>query len=161
MIQRKHLTNDQALQKIRHYCAYQERCHAEVKEKLYAYGIRRKDAEVIICSLIEENFLNEERYTKSFARGKFRMNQWGKQKIKYQLKQKNVSTYCIEKAMSEIDEKIYREVLQKLARAKWDTLNEKNIFVKKRKILNYLVQKGFESEFVHQAISNLSSTSKT
>lgn len=151
MIQRKYLTKEQALQKAKHYCAYQERCHSEVKEKLYSLGLWKKDVEEIISQLIEENYLNEERYTIAFAGGKFRMKHWGRIKIKYELQQKKISAYCINKAMKEISEEDYQKTFSKLAKIKWSTLkSEKNIFIKKRKTQDYLMQKGFEYELINE-----------
>src|ERR1700709_658618 len=92
---KKYLTREQALQKARHYCGYQERCHSEVKEKLYSLGLHKQQVEECLSQLIEENYLNEERFAQQFAGGKFRMKQWGRVKIKYELKQKQVSEYCI------------------------------------------------------------------
>ena len=123
------LSKEQALPKIKQYCTYQERCHAEVKEKLYAFGLYKKDVEQLMSQLIEENYLNEERFAIQYAGGKFRMNQWGRIKIKYALKQKQVSDYCIKKALKEINESDYKKTLQKLAEKKLKTLKkEKNIF---------------------------------
>jgi len=151
---KKTLTKEQALQKLRHYCGYQERSHSEVKEKLYSLGIWKKDQDEIISTLIEENYLNEERFAIAFAGGKFRMKQWGRVKIKYELKQKQVSEYSIKKALKEIDEDTYRETLQKLYEDKWDSLKgEKNIFIKITKTRDYLLQKGYEGELVKNLIS--------
>ena len=80
------LTKEQGLEKIKPYCAYQERCHREVKEKLYSYGLRKAEVEEILSFLIEENYLNEERFAVQFAGGKFRIKQWGKKKIQYEFK---------------------------------------------------------------------------
>ncbi|MBP6234345.1 MAG: RecX family transcriptional regulator, partial [Chitinophagaceae bacterium] len=96
---KKYLTKEQALQKLKHYCAYQERCHSEVKEKLYQLGVWKKEHDEIIASLIEENYLNEERFAVAYAGGHFRIKQWGRIKIKYELKQKQVSEYSIKKAL--------------------------------------------------------------
>jgi regulatory protein len=145
-----------ALQKIKHFCGYQERCHSEVKEKLYSFGLWKKDVEAIISQLIEENYLNEERFAQLFAGGKFRMKQWGRVKIKYELKQKYISEYCIKKGLQEIDEDDYKKTLQKLAAAKWKSLKaEKNIFIKKNKTMNYLLQKGYEASLANEAITSL------
>lgn len=145
------LPREKALQKIKHYCGYQERCHAEVKEKLYGMGLWKKDVEEILSQLIEENYLNEERFAILFAGGKFRMKQWGKVKIQYELKQKKISEYCIKKAIREIDDDVYQKVLQKLASQKLSLLKgEKNIFIKKRKLQDYLLQKGYELQLVNQ-----------
>jgi regulatory protein len=157
MIQRKQLTKEQALQKLRHYCAYQERCHVEVKEKLYSFGLRKQMVEESIAQLIEEDYLNEERFAIQFAGGKFRMKQWGRVKIKHALKQKQVSTYCISKAMKEIDEADYEKTLHKLAKQKWSTIRGEgvNLFVKMAKTTDYLLQKGFEGELVQQVVNRL------
>jgi len=145
------LTPQQALPKLKQYCAYQERCHREVKEKLFGYGISKVDADEIVSKLVEENYLNEERFAIHFAGGKFRMKQWGKVKIKYELKQKNVSDYCIKKALLAIDIKDYKKVLYKLADEKLKTLKgEKNIFIKKRKLQDYLLMKGFETDLIRE-----------
>ena len=143
-----------ALAKAEHYCAYQERCHSDVKEKLYDLGIRKKDYNEIIAALIEENYLNEERFAIAFAGGKFRINKWGRIKIKYALKQKQVSAYCIKKALKQIDEEEYLKTLQKLFEEKLKTLkSEKNIFIKKRKLQDHLLQKGFESDLIREMIN--------
>lgn len=145
-----------ALQKIKHYCGYQERCHAEVKEKLYSFGLWKKDVETILAQLIEENYLNEERFAQLFAGGKFRMKQWGRVKIKYELKQKHISEYCIKKGLKEINEDDYQKTLHKLAAAKWKSLkSDKNIFSKKSKTMNYLLQKGYEASLANEAIAAL------
>jgi regulatory protein len=157
MIQRKQLTKEQALQKLRHYCAYQERCHVEVKEKLYSFGLRKQMVEESLAQLIEEDYLNEERFAIQFAGGKFRMKQWGRVKIKHALKQKQVSTYCINKALKELDAEDYDKILHKLAKQKWSTIKGEgvNLFVKMAKTTDYLLQKGFESELVQQAVNRL------
>ena len=145
-----------ALQKIKHYCGYQERCHAEVKVKLYSFGLWKKDVQTILAQLIEENYLNEERFAQLFAGGKFRMKQWGRVKIKYELKQKHISEYCIKKGLKEINEDDYQKTLNKLAAAKWKSLkSDKNIFSKKSKTMNYLLQKGYEASLANEAIAAL------
>jgi regulatory protein len=147
------LTPEQALQKAKQYCAYQERSHQEVKDKLYGYGLYKPAVETMLSQLIEENYLNEERFAIAFAGGKFRMKHWGKVKIKYELKLKKVSDYCIKKALQSIEDEPYFETLDKLAEEKWKTLKgEKNIFIKMRKMQDYLMQKGFECEWVKEAV---------
>ena len=151
------LTKEQALQKLKHYCGYQERSHKEVKEKLYSYGLHRQETEESISQLIEEGYLNEERFAIQYAGGKFRMKQWGKVKIKYELKQKQVGDYCIKKALQQIDEDDYLQTLQKLAEQKWTLLRgEKNIYTKKRKLQDYLLQKGFEGDKVSEMVKKCS-----
>ena len=151
----KKFTPDQSLQKIKQYCAYQERCHAEVRNKLFSYGLNHNEVEEIISVLIVENYLNEERFALQFARGKFRMRQWGINKIRQSLHLKQVSEYCIKKALGEIDDGEYKSVLQKLVDRKMSSLKgEKNIFIKKRKLQDFLLQKGFESEQIREIIKD-------
>src|ERR1051325_6721641 len=129
MIQRKYLTKEQALQKLRHYCGYQDRSHAEVKSKLYELGVRKADHDEIIATLIEEDYLNEERFAIAFAGGKFRMKQWGKVKIKYELKQKQVSEYNIKTALKQINDEQYVKTLHHLAEEKYADLKSEQWMV--------------------------------
>jgi regulatory protein len=157
MIPRKLVGKDQALQKIRHYCGYQERCHAEVKEKLYSFGLYKQDVEELIASLIEENYLNEERFARHFAGGKFRIKQWGRKRIEYELKQKKLSDYCIKKGLKEINEADYKQTLQKLAVQKWKALSEEqNIFSRRKKLSDYLHQKGYEYSYIAETVLSVS-----
>src|SRR5688500_5343884 len=140
MLQNKKLTPAQALQKVKHYCAYQERSHAEVKDKLYSMGLWKNEAETILSQLIEEDYLNEERFARMFAGGKFRMKKWGKVKIRYELKQRQVSEYNIKKAMKEIDEEEYISTFDKQFDEKLKLLkSEKNSPTRKRKLMDYLL----------------------
>jgi len=150
------VTTEQALQKLKHYCGYQERCHSEVKEKLYSLGLWQTQVEELISRLIEENYLNEERFARQYAGGKFRMKHWGKIKITYELKKKGISPYNIKKGLSDIDPEQYDTVFQKLSEEKFDSLsNEKNIFVKKRKLQDYLLQKGYERDLINDVVRAL------
>ncbi len=150
----KKLTKEQALPKIKLYCAYQERCHKEVKEKLYSLGLYKKDVEQLISQMIEENYLNEERFAIQYAGGKFRMNKWGRIKIKHALRQKQVSDYSIKKALQEINDSDYKKTLQKLAIQKLAQLkNEKNSFTRRKKLQDYLLQKGYEGELVREVVN--------
>ena len=147
------LGKEKALEKILHYCAYQERCHAEVREKLYSFGLYKEQVEELISYLIAENYLNEERFAMAFAGGKFRMKSWGRIKIRYELKQLQVSEYCIKKALTEIDEEEYLEKLKKLFIEKSQKLpTEKNHFTRNKKIMSYLQQKGYESFLIHNLL---------
>ena len=148
-MQVKNIGTEKAWQKIKHYCAYQERSHAETRDKLYKFGLYKQEVETLLAQLIGENYLNEERYALAFAGGHFRTKQWGRLKIKYALSQKKVSGYCIKKALASIDEGEYEQCIEKLAAAKLAGLKaEKNIFVKRAKLQNYLLQKGFEGSLV-------------
>jgi regulatory protein len=157
MLYKKQLSKEQALQKAKHYCGYQERSHYEVREKLYALGMHKQQVEELISQLIEENYLNEERFAIEFAGGKFRMKQWGRVKIKYELKQKKVSEYCIKKALKQIDEDDYLKSLNTLARKKWNSIKGEGVnhFVKMSKTTTYLMQKGFESDLIQAVIAIL------
>ena len=152
----KYYSKEEALQKAKQYCAYQERCHSEVKEKLYSLGMYKKGVDELLSELISENYLNEERFAIMFAGGKFRIKQWGRIKIKYALKQKQVSEYCIKKALAAINDTDYRKTLQKLFDQKLKTLKgEKSIFIKKRKLQDYLIQKGFETDMIRKLIAEM------
>jgi regulatory protein len=154
---KQYFSKEEALQKAKQYCAYQERCHSEVKEKLYSFGMNKKEVDELLSELISDNYLNEERFAIQYAGGKFRIKQWGKIKIKYSLKQKQVSDYCIKKALAAIDEKDYNKTLEKLFEQKQKILKaEKNIFTKKRKLQDHLLQKGFETGLVSKLIASVS-----
>lgn len=157
MLYRKQLSKEQALQKAKQYCAYQERSHAEVKEKLYSFGLYKQQVEEALSQLIEEDYLNEERFAIQFAGGKFRMKQWGRNKIKYELKQKQVGDYCIRKALKQIPEEDYQQTLEKLAAKKWISIkkDESNKYTRLAKITDYLLQKGYETEIVRAAVAKL------
>ncbi|MBN9385687.1 MAG: RecX family transcriptional regulator [Chitinophagaceae bacterium] len=156
MLYRQQLSFEQALQKARHYCAYQERCHLEVKEKLYGFGLRKNDVEDALSKLIEENYLNEERFAVLFAGGRFRMKQWGRVKISYELKQKKVGEYCIKKALASISEDEYDHTLADLARDKWEALDKiADAFIRRQKIQAFLIQRGYESENIRNVVTKL------
>jgi regulatory protein len=146
MLRKSSLSPEQALQKGRHYCSYQDRCHSEVQEKLYSFGLRKTQVDEALATLIEENYLNEERFAVNYAGGHFRMKQWGKIRIRYELKQKKVSDYCIGKALAAIDESAYERTLTRLAEERWEALSgETNLLLRKRKWQTWLLQKGFEA----------------
>jgi regulatory protein len=144
------------LQAIQHYCAYQERCHSEVRHKLLELHFRGQDLENAIVSLIENGFLNEERYARSYVGGKFRVNHWGRRKIAQELKQKRVSEYCIHKGLTEIREEDYWKTLQALALKKQRELKaEKNVWIRKQKIQRYLIQKGYETDLIGRILKEI------
>ncbi|MGQ0740261.1 MAG: regulatory protein RecX [Bacteroidota bacterium] len=148
MAQKPLQSKEQALQKLKQYCAYQERCHSEVKEKLYRLGVWKSNHDEIIAALIEENYLNEERFAMAFAGGRWRVKQWGRVKIKYELKQKQVSEYCINKALRQIGEEEYLQTLSKLATAKYTALKKEQYLIRKKKTMGYLLARGFEPELI-------------
>lgn len=148
--EKKRLSVEQALIKMRQYCAYSERCHSDVVGKLYDLGVYRKDHDTVLATLIEENFLNEERYAKAFAGGHFRQKQWGRNKIKQSLKLKQISDYCIKKGMLEIEEEAYTRMAAQLFQQKWESMkHEKNRFIKMRKTFDYMIRKGFETDLIN------------
>lgn len=149
---KKYLSKEQAIQKLRQYCGYQERSHSDVREKLFHLGVTRSWHDEIIATLVTDNYLNEERFAIQYAGGKFRINQWGREKIKQELRRKQVSDYCLKKALNQIDEKEYSEVLQKLASNKYDSLEKENEAARQRKTINYLLQKGYEAELVFNVV---------
>lgn len=141
------LTKKDATIRLMKYCAYRERCHKEVRSKLLDLGMRGDDLEDIISKLINENFLNEQRFAEAFARGKFKINRWGRHKIRNELRKRNVSAYCIKKGMMEISETDYEETIEKLIDAK------KRAGVKeKSKIAKYLFQKGYENQKIWEML---------
>jgi len=151
-VTKKSPSTEQALQKLRHYCGYQQRCHSEVSDKLFRLEVGKKDHDGIVATLIEEGYLNEERFAIAFAGGKFRVKQWGKQKIKHALLQKKVSEYSINKGLSEIDSEEYRAVLKKLGEEKYASLHQQELAPRKRKTMDYLLQRGFEPELINEVL---------
>ena len=145
------------LQKLRHYCRYQERSHSEVQQKLWDLGVRRSEHDEIIASLIEDDYLNEERFAKQFAGGKFRMKDWGRKKIYYGLKEKGISDYVIKIAMKEINDADYQKTLRSLAEKKYASLKGEQYLVRKKKTIDYLLQKGYEPELVTSIVNSLGS----
>ena len=150
---KKTLTPQQAKEKIQLYCAYQERSHQEVRNKLYEYGLYRDDVDEILSCLVTENFLNEERFAKAFAGGKFRMKKWGRIKITHALESKGVSPNCIRIGLKEIDDGDYESSLRTLMEEKIPSLEKDNVFVLRQKLSQYLIQKGYEPELVWREIN--------
>lgn len=151
----KKLTPLVALEKARNWCAYQERSQSETRSKLYEYSLSTDDVEQIITSLIQENYLNEERFAIAFASGKFRIKKWGKIKIKIELKQRKVSDYCINKALKQIDGYEYFATLEKIIEKKIKEIKETNKIKKQYKIIKYAMSRGFEQDLIMDALKNL------
>ncbi len=147
---KKYLSKAECLSKLQRYCAYQDRCHKEVRSKLLKLGIYGDDLEEIMASLISDNYLNEERFAKSFARGKFRIRQWGRNRIQLELKRRDISEYCITKAMQEIDEETYLRTLKAVIEKKAILLKikEADSFKRKAKLAKFAIGKGYESSLV-------------
>lgn len=149
------LTPGQALLKAASFCAYQERSHKEVLERLSEWGVWGIDAQEILLKLIEQNYVNEERFAIAFAGGKFRVKQWGRIKIKQGLKQHQVSEYCTRQAMKQLDEDEYLQTLTKLLEKKWAETKDSNLYSKKNKVAKYAISKGFEQDLIWEAMKKL------
>lgn len=148
-------TIEEATKKIEHYCAYQDRCHKEVSQKLKEMGMIPIAIDTILNTLIQENYLNEERFAKSFARGKFNIKKWGKKRIVSELKQRDISKYNITTALKEIDPEDYLNTLNTLALKRVDAIKETNVQKKRKKLADYLLYRGWESNLVYEKITEL------
>ena len=146
----KYYSYDAALDKMQKYCVIQERCQSEIRSKLIEMKIYGDDLESIIADLITDNFLSEERYAIAFVRGKFRMKQWGKNKIKQELQMKKISPYCIKKGMAEITDEAYIETLKTILEKKANLLQETDKYKRNQKLLQYAIGKGYESELIQK-----------
>ncbi|MCH2226113.1 MAG: RecX family transcriptional regulator [Crocinitomicaceae bacterium] len=140
----------EAKQKIEAYCAYQERCHSEVRKKLTGWKLDDEDVNVLISDLIQNNFLDEERFAGAFVSGKFRIKKWGRIKIKQHLKQKQISDYSIKKGMEEIEEQEYYATLVQLAESKNRLINTEDNWQRLTKLQRYLHSKGYETELIRE-----------
>jgi len=142
---KKKYTPKEARELIGRFCAYRERCQSEVQQRLYDYGLHTGDVDEIMSELILQGYLNEERFARAFVRGKFLHNHWGRNKIVRELKAKKVSEPCIQLGLEEIDEEQYDQKLLNLLEAYDRKLKESNTYVRKRKIADHLIRKGYES----------------
>ncbi|CAA0158969.1 Regulatory protein RecX [Tenacibaculum maritimum] len=140
--------------KIESFCAYQDRCHKEVEKKIAEYNLIPEARASILIDLIQDGFLNEERFAKSFARGKFRIKKWGKQRITRELKLRDVSSYNIRIALKEIDENDYIATLYELIAKRNNSISETNLYKRKKKIMDYMVYRGYEYELLFMAIND-------
>ena len=154
-MQVKNIGTEKALQKIKHYCAYQERTQQEVRDKLYTYGLESEEIEELIVRLCAEKMIDEERYAATYVRGKYGLKKWGRRKIMQGLKAKRISDYCIKKGMKEIDPETYWENLLYLTEKKLRTEKEKNPFARKQKITVFLQGKGYETDLIADALKTL------
>jgi len=146
----------QTLNALRKWCAAQERCQQECFFKLRILGLGEEQAEQALAQLISEGFINEERFARTFARGKFRIKKWGKRKIVFELKKRNISEYCVRKAMQEIDSNDYRAAIEELIRKKSKEIKETEPYARNSKLAAYLISKGYEPEVVREALNSTS-----
>ena len=150
-----HEDSDYILSKARGYCAFQERCISEVAGKLKEWKVGPKRVESIIEQLTKENYLNEERFARSFAGGKFRINHWGKSKIIYELEKRQVPDLIIQIGLEEIDDEEYEETLKEMLQRKNRELREPDAFKRKQKLVAFGVQKGFHYSLIKQVLEKL------
>ena len=151
----KPLTPDQVLDKMAKYCAYQERCVKEVRDKLKTYDIPQKDRDKILDYLLDNRFVNDERFAKSFVRGKVNQSGWGLNKIRFHLLQKGIAKDIIDEALGQTDEDLYRQRLIDILKVKSKTVKAENDFERKRKLAAYAMQKGFEASLVWEVLKDL------
>ncbi|MEX0967850.1 MAG: regulatory protein RecX [Bacteroidia bacterium] len=144
-----------ALSKLRKYCSYQDRSHFEIKKKLEDWGFPFYEANQLVVHLIEEGFLNEERFARSYVRGRFRMKGWGRNKIRQGLKQRYISDNLVDIAFQEIDEQEYEETLRKTIAAKRKSIKTENEFVRDQKLAQFAIQRGFEPSLVWEYIKEI------
>jgi regulatory protein len=149
------LTVTEARLKLEYYCSYQERCHQEVVQKLYDLGMKSNEIDSIVVHLIQHNFLNEERFARTFARGKHRIKHWGKIRIVNELKQRQISASNIKCGLTEISDEEYHDTFDKLAERHWETIRETNVQKNKKKFCDYLLRKGWESNLVYDKMKEL------
>ena len=151
----KPLTPDQVLDKMAKYCAYQERCVKDVRDKMKTYDISQEDREKILDYLLDNRFVNDERFAKSFVRGKVNQSGWGMNKIRFHLMQKGIDKELIDEALGQTDEAVYRQRLIDILKTKSKTVKAENDFEKKRKLAAYAMQKGFEGNLVWEVLKDL------
>lgn len=155
MTQKQTYTLDEAKKKLEHYCAYQERCHKEVVQKLKEMHMIPKAIDVIVVHLIQHNFLNEERFAKTYVRGKLKIKKWGKHRLTLELRKKDISKININQALTEIDDAEYIEIFNELAEKRYNFLKEKDNYKKKKKLADYLLYRGWESYLVYDKVNEL------
>lgn len=151
----KSFTFEEILRKLEGYCTYQDRCHQEVIQKLKTFTSSETVIDNAIVKLIEDNFLNEERFARSFARGKHRIKHWGKVRIVRELKLRQISKYNIDNALKEIDPEEYTTNFHNLSERIWESISEKNLQKKKKKFCDYLLRKGFETSIIYEKLQDL------
>lgn len=145
-------TAQEALVKIQSYCAYQERSHKEVKNKLFEYGLYSSEVDELVSKLIVDGFLNEERFAKAFAGGKFRIKKWGRLKIKQELEMLGLTKRCVATGLKEIDSSDYSKTLKSLIRKKATLMEESNLYKKRNLVARFVIGKGYESEIVWEMV---------
>ncbi|MDA0314989.1 MAG: regulatory protein RecX [Bacteroidetes bacterium] len=157
---KKNWSLEEARGKLETYCSYQERCAWELRRKLFEKGIEGKATETILAELATSGFVDEERFSRSYARGKFRMKKWGKGRISRELKLREINSAIIQMGLSEIDGEEYFATIEREAEKKWEKTKEKDAYKKRYLVTQYLMSKGFEQDLIQEALSNLISQGK-
>jgi regulatory protein len=146
---------------MEHYCAYRERCHREVVEKLREMRMIPEAIDTIVVHLIEKDYLNEARFATAFVSGKFRQKGWGKIRLKRELKQREISEYLIRKALSTLEEGVYQDRFEALAQKRWEHLkSEMHPLRRKKKFVDYFIYRGWEQDRIHEALASLSGSAR-
>lgn len=148
-------TLQEVLQKLEYFCAYQERCHTEVQEKLRSFHLTGNEMDEVIVHLIQNNYLNEERFASVFSISKFHQKKWGKIRIKNELKARKISEFLITKAIKEIPSEEYQSTFDLISEKHWESITEKNALKKRKKFCDYLLRKGWESDWVYEKVKEL------
>ena len=155
MVNKDSYTLDEAKARLEVYCAYQERCHKEVTDKLREMRMIPEAIDVIVVHLIENNYLNEERFVNAFVRGKFRIKKWGKRRLILELKRKDIQMNLIQLAINNLSDQEYRDTLDELARKKTESIGGLNTNKNKKKLIDYLLYRGWESHLVYDKVNQL------
>ena len=151
----KSLSIAEIVQKLEYYCSYQERCHVEVNEKLKTFSVTSHEKDQIIVHLIQQNFLNEERFASVFTISKFHQKKWGRIRIKNELKARKISDFLITKSLKEIPSDEYETTFELLSYNYWDSITERNPLKKRKKYCDYLLRKGWESDWIYEKVKKL------
>ena len=151
----ENFTINEIEQKLKRYCSYQDRCHNEVEKKLKEFDLIEEAKNKILFNLINENYLNESRFSENFVRGKFRIKNWGKIKIVQELKTRNISDINIKRGLMEIDEVEYKNKLENIFNKKLSSLGNQSVINKKKKIFSYLSYRGWETNLIYEKINKI------
>lgn len=154
-IDKKSFSTVEVRSKLEHFCAYQERCYYEVEQKLYDFQLSTSEREAVLIYLIENNYINEERFASIYTQSKLHQKKWGKVRIKIELKARKISEYLINKSLKEIDTEEYFHTFETLAEKHWYSILEQNKLKKNKKFCDYLLRKGWEKELVYAKVKDL------
>ena len=155
MSNQKYFSVEEIKKKLEKYCVYQDRCHKEIERKLFEYSLIPEAKDLIILHLLEHDFLNEERFSKSYARGKFNIKKWGKQRIIRELKLREISEYNIKVALKEIPEELYLKTVYEITEKRNNSVSEEDIYKRKKKLTDFLMRKGYEFDLIYRTVKDV------